>query len=69
MLGIGRVGNRKAKPQWSARELSKQLLKVLCGESAISMRRKARDLASLCDKNGIGAIVAAQTLLGECREK
>ncbi|CAG7992048.1 unnamed protein product [Penicillium olsonii] len=69
MLGIGRVGNRKAKPQWTARELSKELLRVLQGQSAISMRQRASDLASMCDKNGIGAVVAAQTLLGECPEK
>lgn len=69
MLGIGRVGNRKAKPQWTARELSKELLRVLQGESALFMRQRANDLATLCDKNGIGAMVAAQTLLGECPEK
>lgn len=69
MLGIGRVGNRKAKPQWTARELSQELLHVLQGRNAINMRQKANDLARLCDKNGIGAMVAAQTLLGECPEK
>lgn len=69
MLGIGRVGNRIAKPKWSAGELSQQLLHVLHGENAVEIRRNARELAHLCDKNGVGAMVAAQMLLGECPEK
>jgi UDP:flavonoid glycosyltransferase YjiC (YdhE family) len=66
LLGIGRLGNRKAKPQWSAQELSKELLSVLIGAHSVSIRQRTAEFAKLCDKNGSGAFVAARTILQEC---
>lgn len=65
MLGVGRTGNRIAKPQWSAQELSKELLDVLQGQSSLAIQLKANEVARLCERNGMGAMVAAQTLLSE----
>lgn len=65
MLGIGRLGNRTTKPQWSAKELSKELLVVLQGENSAVIKQKAADLAGLCEKRGNGAVTAARILVGE----
>ncbi|GIK02013.1 hypothetical protein Aspvir_006056 [Aspergillus viridinutans] len=67
LLGIGRLGSRKAKPHWSADELSKALLDVLISESSAAIKDKAIGLANLCDEKGNGADVAARVLLDECR--
>ncbi|KAJ5104264.1 family 1 glycosyltransferase [Penicillium argentinense] len=66
MLGIGRLGSRKSKPQWSAPELSEELLHVLHGESSRAIKQKATELAIMCEKRGSGAKTAALVLLGEC---
>ena len=34
MLGIGRIGNKKCKPQWEAEELSQVLLGVAFGKES-----------------------------------
>jgi hypothetical protein len=65
MLGIGRLGSRTTKPQWSAQELSRELLYVLLGENSGAVKEKATKLASLCEKNGNGALTAARILLEE----
>lgn len=66
MLGIGRCGSRKTKPQWKARELAQELINVVIGHLSTAMREKAEELAELCKKNGLGAEMAARSLLAEC---
>lgn len=66
MLGVGRLGNRKAKPGWASQELSGELTNVLFGEQSDTMKLKARDLAQTCQRQGSGAANAAQILLAEC---
>ncbi|PNY25518.1 Uncharacterized protein TCAP_04541 [Tolypocladium capitatum] len=65
MLGIGRLGNRKAKPKWTAQELSRELSEVLLGKDSEAMKRKAMELADVCRRNGSGAANAARILLAE----
>lgn len=67
VLGIGRHGSRSTKPRWNAPELSRELLAVLHGEAARSMKAKAEQLASLCRERGDGAVSAASIILDECR--
>ncbi|RYP39452.1 hypothetical protein DL767_002186 [Monosporascus sp. MG133] len=66
LLGIGRLGNRATKPQWSVKELSRELCEVLLGRSSETMRQKAKDLANVCRARGNGAENAARILLHEC---
>ncbi|RCI11516.1 hypothetical protein L249_7712 [Ophiocordyceps polyrhachis-furcata BCC 54312] len=63
MLGVGRHGSKATKPKWTAPELSSQLLAVLDGEPAEEMRRKAKELSTLCASRGDGAEHAARILL------
>ncbi|KAK3386193.1 hypothetical protein B0H63DRAFT_544825 [Podospora didyma] len=65
-LGMGRVGNRKAKPLWTAEELATAILDVLFGKDSEAIRQKARELAEICKRNGNGAENAARILLAEC---
>ncbi|KAK5999129.1 Glycosyltransferase sdnJ [Cladobotryum mycophilum] len=69
MLGIGRWGSKQAKPRWTARELSREILDVLVGRKSESMKQKAQKLAEVCQQNGDGAANAAQILIAECDEK
>lgn len=66
LLGIGRLGNRQAKPQWSAPELSEAILDVLLGGRSTVVRQKAAALSETCKKNGNGAVNAARVILEEC---
>ncbi|RYP63533.1 hypothetical protein DL771_009229 [Monosporascus sp. 5C6A] len=66
LLGIGRLGNRTTKPQWSLKELSRELREVLLGRSSETMRQKAKDLANVCRARGNGAENAARIILHEC---
>ena len=65
MLGVGRLGSRDSKPQWSAPELSEAVLDVLQGKGSHAMKQKARELACLCRTKGNGAETAARILLAE----
>lgn len=62
-LGIGRWGNRKANPDWTTRELGKELIAVVCGPEAAGMKEKARALADRIQKHPPGREVAARTLM------
>jgi hypothetical protein len=66
LLGIGRLGNRKVKPLWDAKELGDVLSDVLFGKSADSIQRKANALAAVCRAKGDGAANAARLLLEAC---
>lgn len=66
MLGVGRLGNKAAKPGWASQELGGELTNVLFGEWADTMKLKARELAQTCQRRGSGAANAAQILLAEC---
>jgi UDP:flavonoid glycosyltransferase YjiC (YdhE family) len=66
MLGIGRLGNRKAKPLWTAEELGSVLSDVLFGKSSDSIQRKAKAMAVVCKGKGDGAANAARLLLESC---
>ncbi|RYP03313.1 hypothetical protein DL765_010540 [Monosporascus sp. GIB2] len=66
LLGIGRLGNRTTKPQWSVKELSCELCEVLLGRCSETMRQKAKDLANVCRARGNGAENAARIILHEC---
>ncbi|RDA90232.1 hypothetical protein CP533_6859 [Ophiocordyceps camponoti-saundersi (nom. inval.)] len=68
MLGVGRHGSKATKPKWTAPELSSQLLAVLDGEPAEEMKRKAKELAALCESRGDGAEHAAKILLEDMKE-
>lgn len=68
MLGIGRLGSRTAKPQWSAQELAREILYVLLGEKSSAIKQKCTELASLCKSNGNGAVATARIILAECPE-
>ncbi|KAL2259989.1 hypothetical protein VTK26DRAFT_6153 [Humicola hyalothermophila] len=64
ILGIGRWGNKKAKPRYTAQELGPILVDVVIGPKADEMRAKVKGLAKLlADKPG--ADVAAKFILGE----
>ncbi|RKU40519.1 hypothetical protein DL546_002153 [Coniochaeta pulveracea] len=66
MLGIGRLGNRTAKPLWTKKELGDVLSEVLLGKSSESIQRKASALAAVVKAKGNGAANAARLLLEEC---
>lgn len=66
MLGIGRLGSRRAKPLWTAEELGNVLSDVLFGKNSESIREKAEALAVVCKARGDGAANAAQLLLETC---
>ncbi|OIW25170.1 UDP-Glycosyltransferase/glycogen phosphorylase [Coniochaeta ligniaria NRRL 30616] len=66
MLGIGRLGSRKAKPLWAADELGGVLADVLFGKDSDSIQSKAKALAAVCKERGDGAENAARLLLEEC---
>ncbi|KAM0430037.1 hypothetical protein ACHAPT_006043 [Fusarium lateritium] len=65
MLGIGRLGSRKTKPRWVAKELSQSLADVIFGKDSEAMKKKAEDLAKLCKNAGEGRDVAAKIILRE----
>jgi hypothetical protein len=66
MLGIGRLGNRAAKPLWTETELGDVLSEVLLGKSSDSIKRKATALATVVKAKGNGAENAARLLVEEC---
>lgn len=66
VLGIGRLGSRKAKPLWTAEELGSVLSDVLLGKSTDSILRKAKAMAAVCKGRGDGAANAARLLLEAC---
>ncbi|KAL7916513.1 glycosyltransferase family 1 protein [Trichoderma velutinum] len=65
-LGVGRCGNRTTKPNWTAEELSRELLHVLVGDEAVAMKEKASIVKKMCKQNGSGADCAAVAILNEC---
>ena len=46
LLGIGRWGNKKAKPRWSEDELSEAILATLFGPESLDIQKTAREVAS-----------------------
>ncbi|KAJ4172088.1 hypothetical protein NW754_007686 [Fusarium falciforme] len=69
MLGIGRLGNRKTKPRWTAKDLSQSLIDVIMGKDSETIKKKAEDLARLCRDAGEGREVAANFILEEMAAK
>ncbi|KAJ4198767.1 hypothetical protein NW767_008758 [Fusarium falciforme] len=69
MLGIGRLGNRKTKPRWTAKDLSQSLIDVIMGKDSETIKKKAEDLARLCRDAGEGREVAAKFILEEMAAK
>ena len=62
-LGIGVYGSRTAAPRVGAWELSRALMRVLGdGDEAVSMSRKARELAEIAGKVG-GRVKATEKIL------
>lgn len=68
MLGVGRWGSRDTKPKWTRKGLARELSAVLQGESSREMKKRARELADVCEEKGNGAVHAAKVLLAECNE-
>ena len=46
LLGIGRWGNKKAKPRWTEDELSEAILATLFGPESLDIQKTAREVAS-----------------------
>ncbi|KAJ4011013.1 hypothetical protein NW752_007449 [Fusarium irregulare] len=46
LLGIGRWGNKKAKPRWTEDELSEAILATLFGPESVEIQKTAKEVAS-----------------------
>jgi hypothetical protein len=68
MLGVGRWGSRDTKPKWTCQGLARHLSDVLQGETSATMKKRATELANICQQKGDGAAHAAKVLLAECHE-
>ncbi|UNI13378.1 hypothetical protein JDV02_000127 [Purpureocillium takamizusanense] len=62
-LGIGKFGNPRHAPDVDARELGRNLEKVLFGPRAQGIKEKAQRLADLCRDGGGGRRIAAEHIL------
>ena len=62
-LGVGRLGNRNTMPRWIANELASEILHVIHGTQSKQIRTAARRLARVCERNGDGAVKAANEIL------
>lgn len=61
-LGVGLWGSRKSAPSWDANELSDAMVKVVKeSEFSRTMRRKAKELAEICQRED-GRKVAARKI-------
>ncbi|RSM12640.1 hypothetical protein CEP52_002412 [Fusarium oligoseptatum] len=63
MLGIGRLGSKRTKPRWTAKELGQSIMDVIMGKDSEAIKNKAQDLARLCRNAGEGRGVAAKFIL------
>ncbi len=45
LLGIGRWGNKRARPRWTTEELGAQLVEVVLGPESEEIRNRAAELA------------------------
>ena len=46
LLGVGRWGNKKAKPRWTEDELSEAILATLFGPEPVKIQKTAKEVAS-----------------------
>ncbi|ODA80786.1 hypothetical protein RJ55_03745 [Drechmeria coniospora] len=68
-LGIGKFGSAKNAPKCCSRELGPILEQVVLGSDAMRMKRRAAELARICQDGGGGRAVAAQKMLDMIRTK
>lgn len=61
-LGIGVWGNENSSPNWTAEELGESFLRVIGdGEEAVAIRKKARELGRISQKEP-GRVRAAREI-------
>ncbi|GAB0136192.1 hypothetical protein EsDP_00004504 [Epichloe bromicola] len=62
-LGLGRLGSPTKSPQWFAKELAAEMLRVIQGDEAQSIKENCMRLAETCRNHGDGAANAAKAIL------
>lgn len=63
LLGVGCWGNPTSAPKCAAVEVGPALIDVVLGPKAVQMRARAKEVAAICVRGGLGRTKAAKEIL------